>query len=639
MADLLKFIPFSKVDAVKREVSGIVTAEQPDKDLEICDYEKSKPYYQKWSDEFKKSTDGASLGNLREMHQLSAVGKALDIHFDDTDKEIEMVFKVVDDEAWKKVEERVYTGFSQGGRKVEQYQDPVNKRYQRYVANPSEISLVDNPCLPSAHFAYVKADGSIEMRKFLKVAVPEPDPRILALEEEVNLLKAANAAPVTAVIKEESLAKAKTKRVAGKDLPASSFAYVGNADDTCLTADTTIPLLDGRYVPIAELCGHDVWLYGYDTDRKCIVPALATNIRRTLVDAEILRVTLDSGEFVTCTANHPFLLRTGQYKMAGELASGDSLMPFYEAMDRKGGGKAGLYKQVYQPWFNFWEFAHHMVCREHTNVPLLKGNHVHHKDENKLNNEPQNVIQVTKQAHAAIHGNKTGPMNVGTAQKAARQTKEALNHSVISVEPFGQQDVYDLEVPRTENFAISQGIFVHNSTWKFPIHDKAHARNALARFNQAKGIPASEKGKVRSKIVAAAKKFGIEVSSESDKVKAIFSIMRKAARVYVNQNFEKISAPGLRTLDSEMGKSQRLFHLGEERLSKGMWEVSRLALTLEDLACLVFAVSCEQEWELDEESALPTMLAENVAAVTETLLAMADEECRELMEQVNARVS
>ena len=168
--DLLKFIPFAKVDAVKREVSGIVTAEQPDKDLEICDYEKSKPYYQKWSDEFRKATDGASVGNLREMHQLSAVGKAIDLRFNDADKEIEMVFKVVDPEAWKKVEERVYTGFSQGGRKVEQYPDPVNKRYQRYVANPSEVSLVDNPCLPSARFAYVKADGSVEMRKFLKVA-------------------------------------------------------------------------------------------------------------------------------------------------------------------------------------------------------------------------------------------------------------------------------------------------------------------------------------------------------------------------------------------------------------------------------------------------------------------------------------
>lgn len=53
-------------------------------------------------------------------------------------------------------------------------------------------------------------------------------------------------------------------------------------------------------------------------------------------------------------------------------------------------------------------------------------------------------------------------------------------------------------------------------TWKLPIHDAAHVRNALARFNQTKGIPANKKAGVHRKIVAAAKKFGIEVSTEKN---------------------------------------------------------------------------------------------------------------------------
>lgn len=52
------------------------------------------------------------------------------------------------------------------------------------------------------------------------------------------------------------------------------------------------------------------------------------------------------------------------------------------------------------------------------------------------------------------------------------------------------------------------------STWKFPIHDADHVRNALARWGQAKGIPADKKAGVYRKIVAAAKKFNIEVSAE-----------------------------------------------------------------------------------------------------------------------------
>ena len=55
------------------------------------------------------------------------------------------------------------------------------------------------------------------------------------------------------------------------------------------------------------------------------------------------------------------------------------------------------------------------------------------------------------------------------------------------------------------------------STWKLPIHDAAHARNALARFNQTQGIPADKKAGVLRKIKAAAKKFGIEVSEENSR--------------------------------------------------------------------------------------------------------------------------
>jgi len=41
---------------------------------------------------------------------------------------------------------------------------------------------------------------------------------------------------------------------------------------------------------------------------------------------------------------------------------------------------------------------------------------------------------------------------------------EAHNHSVVSVEPIEEtEDVYDLEVPGTHNFALASGVFVHNS--------------------------------------------------------------------------------------------------------------------------------------------------------------------------------
>src|SRR5271165_3302127 len=38
----------------------------------------------------------------------------------------------------------------------------------RYTADPSEISLVDLPCLPQASFEMIKADGTRELRLFDK---------------------------------------------------------------------------------------------------------------------------------------------------------------------------------------------------------------------------------------------------------------------------------------------------------------------------------------------------------------------------------------------------------------------------------------------------------------------------------------
>jgi len=49
-------------------------------------------------------------------------------------------------------------------------------------------------------------------------------------------------------------------------------------------------------------------------------------------------------------------------------------------------------------------------------------------------------------------------------ETALIETVQTHNHSVASVEPIEEtEDVYDLEVPETHNFALESGVFVHNS--------------------------------------------------------------------------------------------------------------------------------------------------------------------------------
>jgi hypothetical protein len=89
-------------------------------------------------------------GNIREMHQPSAVGKTMAAHMDDQGLFIDT--KVVDSEAWEKVKEGVYAGFSIGGRVIERKDNRIKR------LKLSEISLVDRPANPKSTFTMVKFD-------------------------------------------------------------------------------------------------------------------------------------------------------------------------------------------------------------------------------------------------------------------------------------------------------------------------------------------------------------------------------------------------------------------------------------------------------------------------------------------------
>lgn len=188
MSALRMFIPITKVDAARRFVYGVATAEIEDRTGEICDYASTKPLYEKWSAEIAESTRGKSLGNLRAMHGPIAAGKVTEITFNDPKKQIEICAKVVDDAEWAKVIEGVYTGFSQGGTYERRWTDAEGRT--RYTAAPNEISLVDLPCLPEATFEMIKADGTSEQRCFGKGQ--DNVARLANLVEELNWLQNAS---------------------------------------------------------------------------------------------------------------------------------------------------------------------------------------------------------------------------------------------------------------------------------------------------------------------------------------------------------------------------------------------------------------------------------------------------------------
>lgn len=170
--DCQTFFLLEKYDPFQGICTGIATGQQVDRDQEILDYAKSKPFFEAWSDSVKKDSDGHSLGNVRLQHdEKKPVGKLTAMEFNDEAKLIRVSAKIVEPVAKDMLEQRVLTGFSIGGRYISK--TPQTDGTTLYVADPCEISVVDRPAYPDAVFQQVKADGSIELRKFAKYEEPK----------------------------------------------------------------------------------------------------------------------------------------------------------------------------------------------------------------------------------------------------------------------------------------------------------------------------------------------------------------------------------------------------------------------------------------------------------------------------------
>lgn len=103
-------------------------------------------------------SDYMRFANIREMHQPKAVGKTKQASLDA--KGLYIGVKVVDKDAWEKVEEGVYNGFSIGGHVGTMVDNEIT------ALSLSEISLVDRPANPEAVFDVWKRDTTVEKKTF-----------------------------------------------------------------------------------------------------------------------------------------------------------------------------------------------------------------------------------------------------------------------------------------------------------------------------------------------------------------------------------------------------------------------------------------------------------------------------------------
>ena len=155
-------MPFSKVNEERRIVSGFATLDNVDRQLDIVTTEASLKAFEKFR------------GNIREMHQPTAVGKMVafkeDKYFDPESKKFysgvyvsAYVSKGAQD-TWEKVLDGTLSGFSIGGR-MNKWDDAYDEKMDAPVRiikdyDLVELSLVDTPANQFANvFSIEKVDG------------------------------------------------------------------------------------------------------------------------------------------------------------------------------------------------------------------------------------------------------------------------------------------------------------------------------------------------------------------------------------------------------------------------------------------------------------------------------------------------
>jgi hypothetical protein len=83
----------------------------------------------------------------------------------------------------------------------------------------------------------------------------------------------------------------------------------------------------------------------------------------------------------------------------------------------------------------------------------------------------------------------------------------------------------ELDTTTRERLRGSQFAYVDSEGGEhLPINDAAHVRNAIARFNQTEFQSKTAKEQARKKILAAAKKFDVEVDPDSNVAKPTTSL-------------------------------------------------------------------------------------------------------------------
>lgn len=186
----------------------------------------------------------------------------------------------------------------------------------------------------------------------------------------------------------------------------------------CVTGDTEIPLMDGSVKTVADLClfGYEgCYVYTWNEQKHSVEPGEIEGIQYS-GEKRVYEITLDNGKVFKCTGNHKFLNRNNKWVLTKDLKVGDSLMPFERFVEDKTAKGVKSYEKVIIPSKNsvvnseythrlsaLWKYGRKYKAPVKNMNERVRYEVIHHKDGNKYNNNPTNLIYLDSKTHLDYH--------------------------------------------------------------------------------------------------------------------------------------------------------------------------------------------------------------------------------------------